>query len=337
MFKSKPIIILTLYVFMAGCSTTYYTRLPEEKILSQKFRNIKLADLEFFYSYKKKTEDFEVRLIKENQYFKLYQIRFPFALNNLFSEKDFVYFKYYLPKGEGKFPAVVILPHLAGTSGLETFFAQGLLRNNFAILEIGEPYFAEDRREGRWWMHKLQKPKDLEKIKMLFRQLVIDTRRGIDFLERQPNIDKNRLGLLGLSLGGCFAVLVSGIDQRVEAIVFLLSGGDLVPLVKESQYAEILRQHMERGNINFESMEESWREIEPLVLAPYIRNRPVLMINATFDHLIPYTCTKKLWQTLGEPPIVWIPSGHYGAAIFLTYARIEAIRFLVKNLSGEKN
>ena len=103
-------------------------------------------------------------------------------------------------------------------------------------------------------------------------------------------------------------------------------------MIRESQYTEILRRHMKQGNISFKSMEESWVEIEPLVLASYLEERPVLMINATFDHLVPTSCTKKLWQALGNPRIIWIPSGHYGAAIFLTYVRREAIRFFVKHL-----
>ncbi len=333
MVKLKIITISLLCFFITGCSTAYYTRLPEEEIFPEEARRLKLADLKKFYAYDNPQGKMEIHLLKESSRFRIYQIKFPFVLRNFFPDKEVVEFEYYLPKREGKFPAIVVLPHLAGKSGLESFFARGLVRKDFAVLSIGEPYFAKDRREGRWWMHQIQRPEDLEKIKMLFRQLVIDTRRGIDFLEAQPEIDPDNIGILGLSLGGCLAVLVAGIEERVKADAFLLSGGDLVTLIKQSDYSEILRRHMEKGNISFKLLGENWLEIEPLVLAPYLNGRPTLMINATFDHLMPYTCTKKLWQALGNPRIIWVPSGHYGSAIFLAYARGEIIRFFAKELS----
>ena len=332
MLKLKIITIFIICFFVTGCSTTYYTRLPEKDILPEASRVIRLAELKEFYDYKDNQKDLEVCLIKEYPDFKICRIKFPFALKKLFPEKGWVEFEYYLPRGEGKFPAVVVLPHLAGKTGLETFFVKGLVRKNFAVLVIGEPYFSKDHREGKWWMHQLQNPEDLEKIKRLFRELVVDARRGIDFLESQPEIDGKNIGLLGLSLGGCLAVVVMGIEQRIKAAAFLLTGGDLVTLVKQSQYAEILRKHMEKGKISFKAMEENWREIEPLVVAPGLKGRKILMINATFDHIMPYRCTKKLWQVLGEPRIIWIPSGHYGAAIFLNYARVEVMRFFIRYL-----
>ena len=258
-----------------------------------------------------------------------------FALKGIFPGKDKVILEYYLPQGQGPFPAVIILPHLAGKSGLESFFAQGLVRKKIAVLTIGEPYFAVDRREGRWWMHEIQKEKDLIKIKKLFQQLVIDTRRGIDFLEDQPEIKNDSIGLLGLSLGGCLGVLVSGVDSRIKASAFLLSGGDLKNLVKESAYTELLRKHLYKADISYELLEKSWIEVEPLLLASYAGDRPTLMINATFDHLMPYSCSKKLWQALGNPRIIWIPSGHYGSVLFLNYARVEVFRFFIDNLRRE--
>lgn len=46
-----------------------------------------------------------------------------------------------------------------------------------------------------------------------------DTRGAIDFLEDQPEITSERIGLLGLSMGGEIAVGTAGIDTRVAAVV----------------------------------------------------------------------------------------------------------------------
>jgi hypothetical protein len=44
-------------------------------------------------------------------------------------------------------------------------------------------------------------------------------RRGLTFLEQQPEVDRSRLGVLGISMGGRIAWLVAGSDSRVKAAV----------------------------------------------------------------------------------------------------------------------
>ena len=47
--------------------------------------------------------------------------------------------------------------------------------------------------------------------------LTVGCRRGITFLEQQPEVDADRIGVFGHSMGGRLTGLVSGTDQRVKA------------------------------------------------------------------------------------------------------------------------
>lgn len=47
----------------------------------------------------------------------------------------------------------------------------------------------------------------------------VAARRALTFLEQQPEVDKNRLGVYGHSMGGKIAVLTAGSDKRVKAAV----------------------------------------------------------------------------------------------------------------------
>ncbi len=49
--------------------------------------------------------------------------------------------------------------------------------------------------------------------------LVLAARRGLTFLEQQPEVDAARLGVTGHSMGGKITVDVAGIDKRVKAAV----------------------------------------------------------------------------------------------------------------------
>jgi len=49
--------------------------------------------------------------------------------------------------------------------------------------------------------------------------LVLAARRGLTFLEQQPEVDPDKLGVTGHSMGGKITVNVAGIDKRVKAAV----------------------------------------------------------------------------------------------------------------------
>ncbi|MCJ7802361.1 MAG: alpha/beta fold hydrolase [Candidatus Marinimicrobia bacterium] len=46
-----------------------------------------------------------------------------------------------------------------------------------------------------------------------------DIRAAIDFSEKQPNTDINRVGLLGLSIGGSASIYAATLDKRIKSVV----------------------------------------------------------------------------------------------------------------------
>jgi hypothetical protein len=54
--------------------------------------------------------------------------------------------------------------------------------------------------------------------------LAIGCRRGLTFLERQPEVDPDRLGVHGYSMGGNLTMFVAGTDDRVKAAVPAVGG-----------------------------------------------------------------------------------------------------------------
>jgi hypothetical protein len=58
--------------------------------------------------------------------------------------------------------------------------------------------------------------------------VVLAARRGITFLEQQPEVDPERIGVYGLSMGGKLTTNVAGIDGRVKAAVPSCGGGGVI-------------------------------------------------------------------------------------------------------------
>ena len=59
------------------------------------------------------------------------------------------------------------------------------------------------------------------------RQAVCDVRRAAVWLAARPDVDPERLGVSGISLGGIVSALAAAVDPAIREGAFLLAGGDL--------------------------------------------------------------------------------------------------------------
>lgn len=50
-------------------------------------------------------------------------------------------------------------------------------------------------------------------------QSVIEYRRAIDYLETRSEIDTDKIGLIGYSIGGVMTFILTGIDSRIDVSV----------------------------------------------------------------------------------------------------------------------
>lgn len=118
-------------------------------------------------------------------------------------------------------------------------------------------------------------------------QAVTDQRRGIDYLFTRAEVDTNKIGILGGSMGGILGVLVSGLDTRLATAVFTVSGA----WPREAATDDPLIRYTH--TLNF---------------APRI-STSVLMVNATGDGREP---GEELFKAMPEPKKhVWYESDHY--------------------------
>jgi dienelactone hydrolase len=113
------------------------------------------------------------------------------------------------PAGDSRAPAVVLLHGFTGyhieDHRLFVQMARRLVDAGFAVLRFD--FYGSGDSDG-----------DFEECTVLTE--VADAVAGLDWLTQQPGIDPDRIGILGLSLGGCVAALLAGQDPRVKAAVF---------------------------------------------------------------------------------------------------------------------
>ena len=279
------------------------------------------AEMLKYYSYPRQTIEAKVEKIDEKKRYTIERIEFPSALNVFGTEN--IKIDYYVQKKHGKFPTVLILPISGGVDFSVKGFARLFASNGFNCAVV-------HNREV-----DLEDTESAEEVEDYFRQTVLDNRQALDYLVEREEVDENRLGCLGLSLGGIKASLVSGVDERFKCSILGLAGGsiaDIALLSREKDLKDYIKEFMERG-ISSETIHAELSDkvtTDPLKLAEYIDARNVLMYIAAFDRVVPRKCGDKLWEAIGKPEVIYLFSGHYSSFLYLPYAEMKSLSFFKK-------
>ena len=119
----------------------------------------------------------------------------------------------YLPETQDRPLPTVIALHGAGgnVSGMERY-ASTLAAEGFAVYLLH--YFDRTGTESA----------DLQSMKRNFPMWMKTLWDAISFIETQPQVDRERIALLGFSLGAYLSLANSAIDPRVKAVVEFFGG-----------------------------------------------------------------------------------------------------------------
>jgi dienelactone hydrolase len=213
------------------------------------------------------------------------------------------------PKAAGTYPVVLLLHGL--TSDKETMidsFGRSLAAQGFACLALDAREHGERMTPGTQWnIGALMAPKkdgapDAAadagaglRFAAVMKGTVSDYRRALDYLETRKDVDAQRIGLLGYSMGAMMGAIVAGVDTRVKATALEVGGDPIRPLA--ATVPPILRESVEA--------------ISPSNYIGHIAPRPVLLINAQADQIMPQAAAKLLQDAAREPKqIVWANGGH---------------------------
>lgn len=209
---------------------------------------------------------------------------------------------------------VVVYPVLGGDYSPSDAFATDLAGRGWRTLRFDRKVDVFDS-EG-----------DFRTVARRLRQSVIDVRRGIDWATDEGIAPRHGIGLVGISLGSIIGSLAAASDPRIHATVLLLGGGDLVEILEaaasEEEVAALLAALAADGldDATIEARaRRAFAPIEPLDHVARLDPESTLLVHARFDAVVPYANGTRLWEAAGEPARLTIPTGHYGAVLYLPY------------------
>ncbi|MBM4026815.1 MAG: hypothetical protein FJ280_15640 [Planctomycetes bacterium] len=227
---------------------------------------------------------------------------------------------------EPRRPTVLMLPISGGIDFSVESFARLFVRHGINCALV------HNRRVN------IRDTKSAEQVEAYFRQTVLDNRQVLDYLVTRPDVDPNRIGCLGLSLGGIKTSLVAAVDDRIRCAVLGLAGGSMADITMHSRLGglrdyvqELLARKVEPALIHGELAQKV--RTDPLQLAPYLDARDTLMFLAAFDRVVPTWTGKQLRQALGRPRTVYLLAGHYTSFLYLPYAHWESLCFVKRRFN----
>lgn len=311
-------------------SLTVFIKLKDELAIA--ITEEKPLDPFEFYNYEKKSFPYKLELVEKTSGYEHYTFSYPSVVETDYPE-DIVYLDFYEPRGRDTYPAVIFLSHLAGGAPqIEGAFLRDLASNGIAALLV-QTAFQKNYRFSRAWVKKEMEKGVSDEMVQLLRQLIIEARRGIDWLEGLPKIEKDRIGIVGISLGGVVVPVVAGVDDRIKSMAVILGGGDIGEIVWHGRATKLYKQRlMEEGIQSTWELERKWWMLDPLTFAFKAKAKSPMMINARFDIDIPKSSTLKLWRALEQPKLTWLPTGHYTSIFTIGYAKIKTFQHFYANL-----
>ena len=241
--------------------------------------------------------------------------------------------------------AMIVLPQWNADAFSHNALCDMFLRFGVSSLRLSKPY------------HDVRRPAELERSDYAVsanvgrtlqaaRQAVADIRSCCDWLESQGY---EQIGILGTSLGSCYAFLAAAIDPRLRLCAFNHASMSFGDVVWEGQSTRHVQAALEHAGLDQAAAQAIFACISPSrYMDRYAETakasaRQTLVVHATYDltfplagslavlrafdaHRIPYT-SKVLpcgHYTTGETPYKYIDGWYLGSFVWGGFRRLRA-------------
>lgn len=214
--------------------------------------------------------------------------------------------------------AIVVLPQWNADGFSHDSLCRIFNRMGISALRLSMPY------------HDIRRPMELERSDYAVsanigrtisacRQAVVDIRCCVDWLEEQGY---EHFGVLGTSLGSCYAFLASAHDKRIRVNAFNHASTAFGDVVWAGQSTRHVKQALDEAGLTQDRIRALWAAVSPVSFYPKLMrpevdgpNKRVLLVYADYDLTFPKEYSLQVveaFKRIGlnfEPRV--LPCGHY--------------------------
>jgi len=244
-------------------------------------------------------------------------LRFTSPVQTRYPENDQVNARWY-PAPEHKQAgrpkqAIIVMPQWNADAISHNVFGGLFNRFGVSVLRLSMPY------------HDIRRPEELERSDYATsanigrtinscRQAVVDVRSCLDWLEMQGY---TQFGVLGTSLGSCYAFIAAAHDARLRVCAFNHASTYFGDVVWEGQSTRHVHAAFEEAGLTQDLIREMFLGISPMAYMERFATTPkrVLVVHATYDLTFPLHLSLEVLKNFSRLGIDYVskvlPCGHY--------------------------
>src|SRR5580700_4838797 len=214
--------------------------------------------------------------------------------------------------------AIVVLPQWNADAFSHNALCTMFNRMGISALRLSKPY------------HDIRRPTELERSDYAVsanigrtlsacRQAVVDIRCCVDWLEEQGY---EHFGVLGTSLGSCYAFLASAHDARIRVNAFNHASTAFGDVVWAGQSTRHIRQALEDAGLTQQRVRALWSAVSPVsyyarfvALANADAAKKILLVYADYDLTFPREYSLQVVDAFRSSGVKFtprvLPCGHY--------------------------
>ncbi len=146
-----------------------------------------------------------------------------------------------------------------------------------------------------------------------------DVLGAVDYLQTRPDVDAQRIGIVGFSMGAASAIRAAAANPAIRAVVADSAYAAFVDAVRSSFRQVVHFPHYPFGPMALRMakwlMRVDPQQLRPLDSIGLIAPRPVFIIHGEDDDIVPVRHASLLFKAAGEPKQLWVAPGahHVGA------------------------
>ncbi len=221
------------------------------------------------------------------------------------------------PKGRPR-QAIIVLPQWNADAFSHNALCDIFNKMGISALRLSLPY------------HDIRRPAELERSDYAVsanigrtlsacRQAVVDIRCCVDWLEEQGYV---QFGVLGTSLGSCYAFLASAHDARLRVNAFNHASTAFGDVVWAGQSTRHVKQALEAAGLSQERIRALWAAVSPCsyynkIMRPEVAGpeKKVLLVYANYDLTFPKEYSLQVVKAFRRIKLNFekrvLPCGHY--------------------------
>ena len=245
-------------------------------------------------------------------------LRFTSPVRSLYPENDAVNARWYPAHPETQKDgrpkqAMIVMPQWNADAVSHNALCTLFNRFGISCLRLSKPY------------HDVRRPAELERSDYAVsanvgrtteacRQAVVDIRSCLDWLEGQGY---TQFGVLGTSLGSCYAFIAAAFDPRLQVCAFNHASTRFGDVVWTGQSTRHIRAAFEQAGLTQEQVREMFAVVSPSSYMQRFAANPkqVLVVHATYDLTFPLEYSLDVLRSFDALGMEYtskvLPCGHY--------------------------